>query len=300
MSAGGLLTTHVALALAISCGVAMTATSATAEDQVTLILSGEAFDGPPAFRLEMGNRQLTGRVTQAIDTEEVGRLPFPVPARHRRGIEMSSASLDEVEEITFSFINDAREADVGDRNLVVIAAFINSTRIPLDAFASSAGSAPVPINDVLFMSRNGSVVLTPTPFGWPGTESYASAVSDARVSCRMDGAACPDALMVSFDSANEADFSGVSARALDSFVAQVAERLCTVSVAGYASTGGSEAFNLELAESRAETVAMALASAGVARNALSTIGGGETSQFGPAQADNRVAVITPLACIEQM
>ncbi|MFK7792899.1 MAG: OmpA family protein [Devosiaceae bacterium] len=290
-----LFTKLLAVGLA-GCGALALSGAAQANDTVTLILSGEAFDGPPAYRVHAGNRSVFGRVTQAIDTASDGRLPFPVPSRHRQVVQMSVDDLEAVDQINISFNNDT---DGGERSLVILGAAVNAERLSLGQARATRGAPPTMRRGAVMMVDEGTVTLQPSSFGWPGTESYAAAFNAARVSCLAQPGACPDPLTVSFDNANalagDADDAAVAG-----FAAQAAAGNCVVRTVGYASTSGREEFNITLSGERADALASLLDDAGLDSDDIITRAGGETDRFGASNSDNRVAVATPTRCMPTM
>jgi hypothetical protein len=283
------LTTLLALALFSTGATALTG-QAVADDTITLIVSGQGLDGTPAYRLHVGNRSISGRVTQASP----GQLDFPVRSANRRIVQMDVEDLNDIESFDVSFTNDTEE---GARALVLLGAAINAQRIPVSSFQTTRGAPPTMRRGAMVMVDEATVTLNRTDFGWPGTDEYTAAFNAARVSCIAMPGACPDALTVSFDNAG-ALTDGVDAGELAAFVSAASASNCVVRATGYASTSGREEFNIALSGDRADALATLLEDAGMAD--VITRAGGETNRFGANSSDNRVAVATPTRCIPSM
>lgn len=283
------LKTLLALAM-VSTGATALAGTAAADDTITLIVSGQGMDGPPAYRLHVGNRSISGRVTQGSET----MLDFPVPSANRRVVQMDVDGLADIETIDVSFTNDTED---GARALVLLGAAINAERIPLSSFSTTRGAPPTMRRGAMVMNDEATVTLMRGELGWPGTQEYAAAFNAARVSCLAMPGACPADLTVSFDNAG-ALTDGVDAGELAAFVQAASASSCVVRATGYASTSGREAFNIALSGDRADALADLLDGAGL--DDVITRAGGETDRFGPSGADNRVAVATATRCMPSM
>jgi hypothetical protein len=108
--------------------------------EIVLIAAGEAYQGPPEFRVLANGKVLgTARVTQAIDTSGGEGLPLEgeqLKQHAQRFVFPVAQDIRDIESIEIEFVNDAwaGEGKPGDRNLYFL-----SLSVRTDGLSSSYG-----------------------------------------------------------------------------------------------------------------------------------------------------------------
>src|SRR5687768_1879501 len=106
--------------------------AAVAPGTLTLVLSGEALDGPPEFAVSLGGQQIgSGAVLKAIDAEHAGMLVDAPDVRQYLQsfrFDIPNMACARLGRLTITFTNDAwggEEHPSLDRNLYIASASVN-------------------------------------------------------------------------------------------------------------------------------------------------------------------------------
>lgn len=309
--------------------VVLGAVSPAAADTGTVVVtfSGEAYGGPPEFLLSFDEVPIaSGEVDSAIDTATAGRL------REVNRIEpylqtfeflIPDGVFDPHGKIQIEFPNDAYGGEGLDRNLVIYNIVVNGRAVSSRDIVVTAGGivqSPELIMDRVVLSTDGLVATVSAPdAGWPQTEAEAKGEATANeapaVASAPEGATpgglapvegeatVPDhAELVSNCEAETLTVTGfgrglvnvpvAQTEDLEALAAGIAGKACRVSVEGYSSHGGNADINENLAKGRAIAVLQYLKDRGVAFSSEEVISHGETSEFGPTDAENQRVVVT--------
>lgn len=118
-------------------GVSLMALPVKAESiNITITLAGEAFDGPPAYEIRYGDREIAkGTVENAIDTSTEGPLSKLTDWQaHQKAVSIpiDSEDLSKNLPLTVNFTNDkwGGAGTTMDRNLYVLSAEVGSVKVP--------------------------------------------------------------------------------------------------------------------------------------------------------------------------
>jgi outer membrane protein OmpA-like peptidoglycan-associated protein len=117
-------------------GVSLMVLPARAENiNITITLAGEAFDGPPAYEIRYGDREIAkGTVENAIDTSTEGPLSKLADWQaHQKAVSIpiDSEDLSKNLPLTVNFTNDkwGGAGTTMDRNLYVLSAEVGSVKV---------------------------------------------------------------------------------------------------------------------------------------------------------------------------
>ena len=302
--------------------------SASAQSNVvTLVLGGEAYDGPPAFKVTWNGEVIgEGVVDTAIDTVAAGRLVVDGIVRiapETFHFDVPASKFDAHASLRISMTNDSFDNvhKIGDRNLYVVSANINGHEIRAADFThlhgDAADNAPL-IADMVSLWEDADVAIAEPPVeGWPEqvtaasapngtnnavipaapTESVpategigaASAVSNAEVAQQK----CKLKFDLTIDgfAPNATHLNAEQSKELETFSQKLQGQNCTVVVTGYSDASGSPEMNRIKAKERAISVLEFIAKQAVHFNRSEIIGFGATRQFGSTAASNRLVLI---------
>lgn len=170
--------------IAAACLLGLTAQSASAQSLIRIEMAGEAYGGPPAFQLKMGNRIIgEGVAAKAIDTAREGRLFGAAEvSTYLQSFEFSIAedAFDPAAPISIILTNDryVHTGDGYDRNLFIRTVAVNGfERAGSDIKIIEYGSVEVdvPLHEGLRpLYGSGQVaVAAPPAAGWPSETELA-------------------------------------------------------------------------------------------------------------------------------
>lgn len=151
--------------------------AALAQSKLTLVIGGEAYDGPPKFEVLFDGETIgEGAITAAIDTATVGRFAdtmVKAPYIESFEFDIPDAQFNAGGEVRIRFLNEAYGGDGSgrDRNLYVASVAINGLEVPATAMTtlSAAGLEPNAILGdflVIFDGTADGVAAAPD-MGWP-------------------------------------------------------------------------------------------------------------------------------------
>lgn len=298
-----------ALALSI---MALSATCATADSRLKLVVAGEAYAGPPEYELRAGDHVLArGAIAGARDTESAGFLDEKSLRELGQTLEFDIP--DGIESVTLAFTNDAWSGpETGfDRNLYVVSATLNGVELPLTTMKWVQGTevhSEVPIvHGALALRYFGDSAIIPlvplakaTEAAGPEPVGEAAPIPTDRP--RVTVAAplatqvpCVEPLnfVIEGFANNSAEIPENSLPKLQDAI-EKAKTGCSLRVTGYASRSGPPEWNRTVAARRAEAV-RAYLSGRAEYTATEVVVGGETLDFGSATANRavRVEIIAP-------
>lgn len=157
--------------------VALTTSIAVADSTIVISLAGEAFDGPPAFQLMVGDKVIgSASLQHAIQTEVEGRLfANPRPSRFLEEFSFSvpDDSLLPDGEISIALTNDkyAADDDGFDRNIFVDFIRVNGLEVTSAEMALTQAGEPQDLDyqaGLLPIYEAGQrIVVKPPAGGWP-------------------------------------------------------------------------------------------------------------------------------------
>lgn len=150
---------------------------AFAQNRLTLVMGGEAYDGPPKFEVWFDGALLgEGTVDAAIDTATVGRFAqtmVKAPYIQSFDFDIPDGVFNEGGEVRVKFLNEAYGGDGSnrDRNLYLASIAINGREVPATAMTTqgAAGLEPSAILGdflVIFDGTADGVAAAPDD-GWP-------------------------------------------------------------------------------------------------------------------------------------
>jgi flagellar motor protein MotB len=254
--------------------------------EVTLTLSGQSFEGDPAYVIEIGDARIEGAVSDGSTTETI-----------------SMDAPDGVDEIRILFTNDRFESRERDRNLIVTGMSVDGTVVGFGDIRFEPENAGRMVGEELHLLRNGAAILTRPQTGWAALQEIgADEVStDDALSLALTPALCVtqptyegclDILSVAvYFGTGSSRIDPASAEAARSFARVAAEAACSVSVVGWASMTGPAALNEAISRDRAEAVAALFTEAGLPRASMNVIPAGQTDVFGSANMNQKVGAI---------
>lgn len=156
---------------------ALTTSIAMADSTIVISLAGEAFDGPPAFQLMVGDKVIgSASLQRAIETEVEGRLfANPRPSRFLEEFSFSvpDDSLLPDGEISIALTNDKYVAgdDGFDRNIFVDFIRVNGHEVTSAEMALTQAGEPQDLDyqaGLLPIYEAGQrIVVKPPAGGWP-------------------------------------------------------------------------------------------------------------------------------------
>ena len=150
---------------------------ALAQSKLTLVIGGEAYDGPPKFEVCFDGEVLgEGTVDAAIDTATAGRFADTMvksPYIQSFDFDIPDDAFNAGGEVRVRFLNEAYGGDGSnrDRNLYLASVAINGLEVPATAMTtqSAAGLEPNAILGdflVIFDGTADGVAAAPD-MGWP-------------------------------------------------------------------------------------------------------------------------------------
>jgi cytochrome c2 len=169
--------------------------AAVAPGTLTLVLSGEALDGPPEFAVSLGGQQIgSGAVLKAIDAEHAGMLVDAPDVRQYLQsfrFDIPNMACARLGRLTITFTNDAwggEEHPSLDRNLYIASASVNGHFLaPADFSLMRDGEATEThlIQGLLplFSATEAAEAEAPGA-GWPDKENADHAYLGSEADCR--------------------------------------------------------------------------------------------------------------------
>jgi outer membrane protein OmpA-like peptidoglycan-associated protein len=275
---------------------------------VKLVLSGDAYDGPPEFSVLFDGKEIgMGAVTTAIDTEAEGPLSVDDVGSRAQFFEfpIADGAFDPSGELSIRLTNDKwSEGTSFDRNLAIISVTVNGYEIPpaeVRVFRAGGEIQMQRLGEYAVVYSNTQEAIAYAPEGgWPppsGTPPpVAEAVAQEEAAPAEPTVAAPGCNsefavdIVDFPK-GEIGLTRAQRSLLDGMVDRLAGQTCSVTVSGYASTGGPTDVNLLLSEVRAQRVLDYLVGAGVQFAGQELVPVGETQQFGETEEANRRVIV---------
>jgi outer membrane protein OmpA-like peptidoglycan-associated protein len=286
-----------------------------ADSTLTLVMGGEAYDGPPKFEVDFNGRVLgEGTVAAAIDTARDGR--FADATDKTPFIQSFTFTIPEDQftiegPVTVRFLNEAYggEGSGRDRNLFLASVTLNGRAVTASGLTTQAGRRTVSsemLGEFLVIpdgSRN--AVSEPPEGGWPVPPAapeprlvepaLVEPIETAHLDPDPEAASGCDLdekyNVIGFNS-NSNELTARLIERLDQVAGDIGERQCNVTVTGYSSREGSIASNALFAIERAQNSLNYLREKGVKFIKATATGVGATDEFGPDFAANRRVVIT--------
>lgn len=270
--------------LLLACSAILLSVAAEAQDgTISLVLTGEAYAGPPKFRLLADNREIgTGDVTNAVDSQKGVKLLFDkdrkLPASNTFTFKVQN--IESISRFDVEFTNDdwAGVGKPGDRNLYLLSLSVGTSRkVPdgtittIHEFAPTAFTAIMPkpggskiTSEYAALSNRGAFRLVRPKGGWVGPGGASGGSSSMTASgCKM-----AQVEIKGF----ERNASNLSPKML-SQLAEVSKSLegksCSVVITAFAG-GGSDSFRDGLSAARAQTTANELIKLGVSKESIRT------------------------------
>lgn len=244
------------------------------EGTVGLTMTGEAYDGPPKFRLLADGREIgKGDVTSAIDTATGSKLEFKdgaPPASNN--FTFTVPDIDSVSYLDIEFMNDdwAGVGKPGDRNLYLLSLSVSTSRnvqngvvTTTHEFLPTAFRAVMPkpggnriTSRFAALNNSGSFRLMRPKEGWgPGAATSVKVAATSR-DCKL----APIEIK-----GFEKNTTGLSPKMLDQLTLaskSISGKSCKVTIRAFAA-GGSDSFRKGLSLARAQMVATELARLGI-------------------------------------
>ena len=232
--------------------------------EVTVYASGTVVgDAGPQFRVDLDGTAIGNGTVPAENSRKSAPYSF----------EVDDALLKADSVVGVVFLNDEK-SDGADRNL-----YVHQIKV---------GARLVQAADLAAVAK-GKAITRPIQYGYielwnTGDEAVASAPNGNWLNT------CDATASVSF--ANGIFSLEGEQPALQTVVDQAKGNQCVLRVRGYSSVSGDEATNKAMSGARAERVRDYLLGLGLKFPSVAVEAMGETSTFGPAERDNRIAVIT--------
>ncbi|HEY8596460.1 MAG TPA: carbohydrate-binding domain-containing protein [Devosiaceae bacterium] len=245
------------------------AASPAAAGEISLWLSGTAFDGGPSFELLLGD--------QAIGEGTVDPIPTD-PAGTRFDFNVSDDVLQSRAPLVIRFTNDKYEEGVGDRNLFILKGQVNGVELGSESFLVLEPDGRLGTSGQIFSGQEIAVAAPPGGIWMAGQPAVAAKPQcDASVtvtSFELNGAA-----------PTIADLPDLTA------LLDQAKGECGVVVTGYSSKSGPAEWNKTLSQQRAAAVLALLVERGATFKSQEVVGFGPTDQFGRSETLNRRVVV---------
>lgn len=293
-----------------------------ADNLLTLLLGGEAYDGPPHFEVMFNGTVIgQGAVESAIDTATAGRFADAAdksPYVQSFYFEIPDAVFSPEGDVRVRLVNEAYGGDGSDRdrNLYLAAVTVNGQAVTLSGLATMTPEGGVPnqtLGEFLVLLDNNQQGVSKAPEGgWPGAESLKAPVAAAAAPAEPppvavrpleeasagapgsgDGACQTEEIfnVLGFNE-NSNELTPRLMQRLDQIAEALGAQSCRASITGYSSTQGDYATNALFSVERAQNVLAYLRQQGVRFADVTATGAGETTQFGPELNANRRVVIT--------
>lgn len=244
------------------------------EGTVGLIMTGEAYDGPPKFRLLADGREIgKGDVTSATDTGTGAKLEFKDGASPAsNNFTFTVPDIDSVSYLDIEFMNDdwAGVGKPGDRNLYLLSLSVSTVRnVQNGVITTTREFLPTALQAVMpkpggsditsrfaALNNTGSFRLMRPKEGWgPGAVASVKLAATSR-DCKL----APIEIK-----GFEKNAARLSPKMLDQLTLAsklVSGKSCKVIIRAFAA-GGSDAFRRRLSLARAQMVATELARFGI-------------------------------------
>lgn len=244
--------------------------------EIIVDATGAAFKGGPTFELKLGNAVIgSGTVDPIPPQGQAQSFTFDIPDNVLAANERFSIHLT----------NDLYEQGVGDRNLQVVGLTVAGRKVAPGAFFYEAGGKPAK-NSGGFLVGNTTMMIADAPKdGWLPEDKPA----ETEVALAPPAVKCPAPLKLTGFANGSLDMSAESQKAIEALLDTTVIKSCNFVATGYSSLAGPADLNLTVATARAQSVADALKKSGI--DEVRVVAFGETDQFGPRPADNRVVVI---------
>ena len=319
---------------AVSCVILLTGAPVVglAQDNVvSLFLAGEAYDGPPHFKVTLDDKIIgEGDVDKSIDTITQGRLIVdgvkrgqPENYTERYTFTVEASQFDSHAALRIRMTNDKFDDvnKIGDRNLYVISANINGHEISASDFFHRGGDnlseLPLVANMVALFRDEDVAIAEPPAEGWPAPAeqgSVSSTVNDAanneklshplppitsaapKTQASASKALSPNCA-VNFDltvggfAQNVTQLTAGQVKPLKALVRKLKGQNCKVLVTGYSDNSGSREASGIKAHDRAAAVLKFITKEGAHFKQSDLVSFGATSQFGSTMADNRLVLV---------
>lgn len=269
----------------VACFVLLFSVSSDArEGRIELTMMGEAYNGPPKFRLSADGREIgIGAVTNAIDTQAGAKLEFgkngKLPLSNTFSFKIPN--IDTVSRLDVEFTNDdwAGPGKPGDRNLYLLSLSVSTSRKVPDGSVTTilqfSPTAFVPIMpkpggskvtaQYAALNNAGSFRLARPKDGWgPGAVGQADVAAGGKPGCKL----APIELK-----GFEMNTAGLSPKMLEQLAGVsklLAGNSCAVVVTAFTGGGSSEAFRKGLSQARAQMAANELIRLGVPSQNIKT------------------------------
>lgn len=254
------------LGLTLGVTLAATATSSLthAKDvNVVIVAGGEAYDGPPKFRL-LADGQTIGEadVDNALQPKNgKSALGGRGPSLNTVGSSLHKFTFsvpngDKVSQYSIQFLNDAwgGAGSTLDRNLWIKELIVDGTRYPADKLAGDGKTSQI-ADGLAVLLMNGSMTLQRPGAGWR------AAVAESKGS-PSDCKSLKPLLIVGYG-IGEVDVPADQADKIKEFASASSGAGCSVMVSGLTTPGGSLQGNRRIGTARANIVKEHLTSAGV-------------------------------------
>lgn len=275
--------------LLLACSALLLSVSAEARDgTIGLRMTGEAFDGPPKFRLLADGQEVgVGDVTNAVDSAKGAKLDFGKDAKPPPSniFIYKVPNIDSISRLEVEFTNDdwAGVGKPGDRNLYLLSLSVSTSRkVPNGSITTTHEFAPTAFvaimpspggnkitSEYAALNNTGSFRLTRPKGGWgPGaTSETASKISATPLS----GSGCK---LVPIEIAgfemNAADLTPQMLDQLAEVGKALAGKSCKVLISASTGSGSSNAFRIGLSQARAQIVAAELVKHGIPSGSIKT------------------------------
>ncbi len=235
--------------------------------QVSVTLSGVAFEGGPAFEIGV-NGTVIG----------TGTVENPVPEGQTFTFDAANDLLAQPGDLTIRLTNDYFAGPDQDRSLTVLGATVGSTTLAPSDFVIVQDGTPVERDfsaGALIWSGIETAVANAPSSGW-GIGAKANSA-----------ATCTDSVEVlGFDLGSVASEAHSSA-SLSPFIEAANAGKCSVTITGYADVTGTDLTNLRLTAARAGAVLDDLLVGGARFPNVSIVPTTGTKQFGAEGSENR-------------
>lgn len=232
--------------------------------EITVFASGTVVgDAGPKFSVELDGAVIGEGTVPAENSRKSAGYSFQV----------DDALLKADSVIGVVFLND-QKSDGADRNLYVHQVKVGPKLVQAADLAAVAKEKPIkrPVNyGYIELWNTGDEAVASAPNGnWLNTCDATASIAFPNGIFSVEG----------------------EQPALQALVEQAKGNQCVLRVRGYSSLSGDEATNKAMSGARAEGVRNYLLGLGLKFSSVAVEAMGETSTFGPAERDNRIAVVT--------
>ncbi|WP_421760474.1 carbohydrate-binding domain-containing protein [Devosia sp.] len=266
---------------ALALAAALMATASVSAAELSIDLSGTAFEGGPAFELRMGKTVIgSGTIDPVPPDGQPASFLFDVP----------DAVLAEGKDLVVRFTNDKWQGAGQDRNLYVLFARVNGKELSPEDFHLMNKDGPVARKvrqgRLEIWSGLETAVAPPPAEGWiAGVAQAAPAPEPAPAAAAPVD--CSLSLAVTGIASRAAALTEAQAQQLEPLLAAARSGKCAVVLTGYASQGGAEDLNIKASGIRAQLVLDYLTYQGAKFTTQTIVPFGSTSTFGSDDASNQ-------------